>query len=263
MSAPPSSRRCRTPCPGARGLRALRGREDSWKERLEAIALGRAQLESQRLAYGLEVLRAAGAQHGRRDVGVREHPGEREAGGRDSALPCLCRQRVEAVEDLVPGEVHVQLRAGRHARALRWLLATLVLAGEPASAERAEGCEAEAMLEADRERVLLCFAIEQRVAVLSPLEAHDALELRDLEGLGELLPVEVGGADGADLSGADELVENEQRLLERRLRIPVVGHVQRDALEAQSLEARLDLPEDSRSREPAVGVLLHRVERLR
>jgi hypothetical protein len=40
-------------------------------------------------------------------------------------------------------------------------------------------------------------------------------------------------------------------------------HVQRYALDAQPLEARLDLPSDAATRKPAILALAHRVERLR
>ena len=88
---------------------------------------------------------------------------------------------------------------------------------------------------ADREDGLGVAAVEQRERVLHPLVAHEPFQLRDLEGLGELLAVEVRRADGADFARADELVERAQRLLLRHIRIEVVRHVERDALDPESL----------------------------
>ena len=65
----------------------------------------------------------------------------------------------------------------------------------------------------DGEDGLRVFPVEERERVLRPLVAGEAFELRDLDGLGELLGREVRRADRADLARAHELVEGRQRLL--------------------------------------------------
>ena len=49
---------------------------------------------------------------------------------------------------------------------------------------------------------------------------------------------------GADRARADELVEREERLLLRDVRVEVVGQVERDAVDAEPAKARLHLPAD-------------------
>ena len=75
-----------------------------------------------------------------------------------------------------------------------------VLARQPAARERAEGRVAEAVLAADRKHRLAVALVEEREAVLHPLVARQALELGQLERLGQLLAGEVRRADRADLA---------------------------------------------------------------
>ena len=69
-------------------------------------------------------------------------------------------------------------------------------------------------------------------------------ERGQLERLGELLGREVRGTRGADRAGADELVERLERLLLRDVRVEGVREVERDPVDAEPAEARLDLPPD-------------------
>ena len=100
---------------------------------------------------------------------------------------------------------------------------------------------------AEREDRLAVALLEQGEGVLHPLVARQPFERGQLERLGKLLAGEVGCADGADLPGPHELVEREQRLLLRDVRVERVRHVQRDALDSEPLEARLELAADARS----------------
>ena len=125
-------------------------------------------------------------------------------------------------------------------------LAAAVLAGQPAAGERAVRRVPEAVLVTEREDRLAVVLDEQRERVLHPLVAGEPLEGRELERLGELVGGEVRGADRADEAVADEVVERLQRLLLRHVRVEVVGEVERDALEPEPAQARLELPPDAR-----------------
>ena len=70
-------------------------------------------------------------------------------------------------------------------------------------------------------------------------------------------------AVGRDLALRTQLVERRSGLGDRHVGIPVVGEEQVDALDAEPLQARLELPLHARGREAVVGALVHRVERLR
>ena len=150
-----------------------------------------------------------------------------------------CRlERLERVEDAVVLEVEVRLRPERHPRARRRLLAAPVLAGEPAAGERAERREAEPFARAHLEHALLDVAVEQRVGVLRPVRpavAQSLLEPGD---------VDVAAAVGADLPLGDESVERADRLGDRHVRIHRVGEVERDRLDAEALEAAVELAPD-------------------
>ena len=152
----------------------------------------------------------------------------------------------------------VGLRAHRHPRARRQGLAAAVLAGEPAAGERAERREAEAVLGAERQHLLLGLAVEQRVRVLHPAEV-------------------AGGERGAKLRRRRRCSARTRRACPRarsssstpavsaigHVRVPGVREEQRHALDAEAAEARLELAADARRREPVVRALVHRVERLR
>ena len=58
-------------------------------------------------------------------------------------------------------------------------------------------------------------------------------------------------------------LERAERLIERHVRIKVVGKVQLDLIDPEALEACVELALDPLRREPAVGAGIHRVERLR
>ena len=118
----------------------------------------------------------------------------------------------------------------------------------------------EAALAADREYRVGIAPVEERERVLHPLVAGEPSSFGDLDGRRELFGCRVGRADRADLSVADELVERRQGLLERRVRVMCVRHVERNAVDAETLEARLDLAADAvrgtaRGRRPsAIGL---------
>ena len=110
--------------------------------------------------------------------------------------------------------------------------------------ERPECLVPEPALVTDGEEGVGVVQLEQRERVLHPFVASEPFELRDLDGLCELLGAEVGRSDRADRPGTDQLVERPERLLVRCIGIEVVRHVQRNPLESEPLQARLDLPPD-------------------
>ena len=95
------------------------------------------------------------------------------------------------------------------------------------------------MLVAQREDGLAVTLLEEREGVLRPLVAHQSLEPRDLQRLGERVGVVVGRADGSYLAGPHQIVERLQRLLVRGIGIAVVCHIQRNPLETETREAGL------------------------
>ena len=116
---------------------------------------------------------------------------------------------------------------------------------------------------ADGEHGLRVTSLEERERVLDPFVAGQALELGDLDGLCELLGREVRRADRADLALAHELVECREGLLLRRVRVEVMRQVERNSLDPQPPEARLDLAPNPLAGETAVRAFGHRVEGLR
>ena len=119
------------------------------------------------------------------------------------------------------------------------------------------------MLATDGEDHLRVTRLEEREGVLHPFVADETLELGDLDRLRELLGREVGCADGANLPRPDERVERGQGLLLRRVGVELVREVEVDLVDAEPLQARLELTLDPRAREAMVCARLHRVEGLR
>ena len=199
---------------------------------------------------GREMLGAARPEDDR-DALVREQPREREGGRVAAPL-----ERLERVVDAVVAQVLVRAGAQRHPRALGRRRVTAVLAGQPAAHERAVHLEPEAVLRAERQHLLLHLAIEQRVRVL------DGGEGAGVERLPQLRAVDVAEAVGADLPGGDELLEDARELGGRDVRIRRVREIEVDALDAEPLEARVDLPPHPSRSETVILALGHRVERL-
>ena len=66
----------------------------------------------------------------------------------------------------------------------------------------------------------------------------------DPQGLGDLPGGMVGQADVADLALPDQIVVGRQGLLQRRVRVGIVGVVEVDVVGLQAAQARLDLTDD-------------------
>src|SRR5579859_725091 len=233
---------CRTP--RQRGMSAEEGCQ------LCAFAGGERLFE--RGERRLEVGGPAGADDDCGDARLAEQPAERKRRGIAHLL-----QPFERSEDSVGAKVLVRLRALRHARSPRRRLAALVLPGQPAARQRAERREAEAMLGAERQHLVLRLAIEQRVRVLHPGERTGS------ERVAQLRAVDVAEPVGVDLAHGDELVEDARDLGDRHVVVPGVGEIHVDALGAEPAQAALQLATHARGREAAVLSLGHRAEGLR
>ena len=228
------------------------------RRRPRRVALVRAELEGQRLPDAGEMLGPRRADDDRVDERVGQQPRERDGRHRDVPLGGEGGEAGEAGVDAVVVEVAVGARQERHPGAARRGLAAAVLAGQPTAGERAVGLVGDAVLAAERKDVGLVGALEQRARVLEVGRARARVE-----GRAELLAVEVAEPVRADLAVGLQLLERLDRLVERRLRVVVVGEVEVDLLDAEPLEARLELSEHARAREASILAAVHRVERLR
>ena len=134
-----------------------------------------------------------------------------------------------------------------------------VLAAEHAALERRPRRDAEAQLARHRHQLLLDGALEQRVLDLQADERRPAAEPRDDVGLGDLPRRRVGDAEVADLARAHEIVERGHRLLDRRVRVPVVQPVEIDVVGLQAAQ-RLLAGGDDRLAARAAAVRIARIE---
>ena len=165
--------------------------------------------------------------------GPAEQPGERDLRGRDAVRLADLDQHVDDVVEplrvvhrrLVPvGEVARALPAP--ARSRRYL---------PDSRPPASGLQTrmpEALVERERHQLVLGLARLQRVVDLLADEALQAAALGDAQRLHQLPGGVVRAADVADLAGAHQRVERVERLLQRRLPVPLVHLVEVDVVGA-------------------------------
>ena len=124
--------------------------------------------------------------------------------------------------------------------------------------ERAVRHVVDPVLGAERQHRRLVLAVEQRVRVLD--DRRPAVRERLLDP-GRVVVAEPPRGDRAL---GEQRLERADRLGERRVRVGVVREVQVDPLDAEALEAALDVAPDPVGREAAVGrVARHRVEDLR
>src|SRR5438105_9588713 len=229
----------------------------------ELLALPLREVEVERVASRLEVLRPPRADDDGGDERIREQPGERQSRGVDAAGAGLLRKPAQAAVGGGVHEVAVLRRSLRHPRARRRRLAFAVLAGQPATGKRAERGEAEPVLLAERKDLGLGAPLEQRVRVLHPFEAAEAAAGAGHERLGQPRAVDVARPDGPHLALADQLLEGLETALDRRVRVRLVRQVHVDPLDAEPGEAAVELPADPVRREAAVFARVHRVVDLR
>jgi AraC family transcriptional regulator len=146
----------------------------------------------------------------------------------------------------------------------RRVSAAAVLAGEQPSGERAPDQHPEPLVEGDRDQLRLSVARLERVVDLLADELLEPPPVGDPQRLHQLPPREVRRADVAHLAGGDQGVEGGQRLIERRLPVPLVHLVQIDVVGSEPPQARFGGAEDVVPREAGVvGSVAHRHPHLR
>ncbi len=131
-------------------------------------------------------------------------------------------------------------------------------AGEAAAGEGAPGDDADAFGFAEAHHLALFFAVEEVVVVLHGDEAGPAVEVGDIECLGELPGVHGGGADVADFAGLDDVMEGFHGLFDGGFAVPAMDLVEVDVVGAEAFEALVEFEEDFFAGEAfAVGAVAH------
>ena len=121
-----------------------------------------------------------------------------------------------------------------------------------------QGMHADAFGLAEADHLALFFAIEQVVVVLHGDEARPAVEVGEIERLGELPGVHGRGADVADLAGLHHIVERFEGFFDRGFVVPAMDLVEVDVVGLQAAEALVEFVEDGFAREAAaVGFVAH------
>src|SRR5919204_36289 len=124
-------------------------------------------------------------------------------------------RRLQVVPELVGGARSEPSRA-------RGLAVAAVLPRQPSLSERAPRDDAQPMLEADGHELPLDLAREHVVLRLQGDRRRHAHVAGELDRPLQLPPREVRHADVAHLSGADERIEGEERLLDRCRGVPLM-----------------------------------------
>ena len=203
-----------------------------------------------------DLLGAAGADDRRGDVGVLQHPGDRELGEAQAGLVGERLQPLHPLEDVVaqPAADHVRaaLVVGG-ARALRWLLARLVLAGERALRDRRPDDLADAELLAGRDDLLLDDP-PQHVVLRLVGDQGDVQLAGERVRAADVLGPPLRDADVERLAGVHDVGEGLHRLLERGLVVVAVRLVEVDVVGAEPAQRPVDRGHDVLARQPVVVV---------
>ena len=166
------------------------------------------------------------------------------------------------LDDVVEALAVVHRRLGplaEVARGLGVVLPAAELAREQAAGDRAPHEDAEALVDRDRDQLVLGLAGLQRVVDLLGDEALELVALRDPERLHDVPGRVVRAADVADLALADEGVQRLEGLLERGHAVPAVELVEVDVLHVETAQAVLDALDDVLARRAGVvGPVAHR-----
>ena len=116
---------------------------------------------------------------------------------------------------------------------------------------------------AERQHLALLLAIDQVVVVLHRHEPRPPVPIREVERLGELPGPHARRADVARLAGAHDVVERQERFLDRRLGIPAMDLIEVHVVGPETAQRAVDGGHQVFPREPAiVRIVGHRVERL-
>ena len=193
-----------------------------------------------------QLVRGLGADDDGRDRRARQQPGERDLIRLQS--PCtaesldragngdLGRGEPGPLEALVADDVPVE-----HAEI-----------GEQAAVQRRVGDDGQPELRAGGRELAFRGPVDQVVLDLHGDGRVQATIVRDPQGTGDLPGGVVGQADVADLALPDEVVVGLEGLLQRGVRVGVVGVVEVEVVGLQAAQAGLDLPDDMPARQAAV-----------
>ena len=111
---------------------------------------------------------------------------------------------------------------------------------------------------AEAHHLALFFAVEEVVVVLHGDEAGPAVEVGEIEGLGELPGVHGRGADVAGFAGFHDIVEGFEGFFDGGFVVPAMDLVEVDVVGLEAAEALVDFEEDRFAGEAAaVGVVAH------
>ena len=195
-----------------------------------------------------------------------EHPRKPDFG---HFHPASLRHRFDGVDHVpVGGAVVQQVRIVVAARA-RGRAAACVPFGrrwprEDAAGKRTPGDQPYAFVHAQGNHLSLLFAIEEVVVVLHGDESRPAFAFRRGQCLRHPPRGTGARADVANFSGADQVVQRLERLVDGDVRIEPVDLIEVDGVEAEAPEARLAGLQDVLARQPAsVRAVAHRVEDFR
>ena len=183
------------------------------------------------------MLHGARAEDGGGDDGIGDHPGEGELGGGAGLASGEGLHFQRHVEALRP-----QLRlldapvpAGG-AGAFREGLSSSILAGEDAARQGTVSHDADAELLAEGKELQFRVAVDDVIKRLNAAQGRQVVAVARPQGFADLPGVEIGAADVAHLSLADEEVES--------LRIGPVDEIEVDVVGVQTAQAVVHLGED-------------------
>ncbi len=199
-----------------------------------------------------QLLRGARADDQRGDGRFAQEVGESHLRGRDAVLLAEADQDLD---DVIQALLVVDRRltpVGELPRARRGLVVPAVLTGQQAAGQRAPDQNAQALVDRQRDQLVLGLAGLQRVVDLLADELRQAQPLGRAQCLHQLPRGVVGGADVTDLARGDQPVQRVQRLLKRGLAVPLVHLVKVDVVGAQAAQAGLAAGNDVVAGQPGV-----------
>ena len=120
------------------------------------------------------------------------------------------------------------------------MLSALPGAGQAAAREGTPGNDADAFGLAKGNHLALLFAIEQVVVILHGNETGPAVQVGEIERLGELPGVHGRGADVAHLARFHHVVQRLESFLDRRFVIPAMNLVEVHIVGLQTAEALVE-----------------------
>ena len=225
---------------------------------VQPLALGALEHEVGGAQVVGELLGGARPDDHRADRGLAERVGQRDLGRGDA--PCL-RDLHQHFDHVIESVLVVDRRLvpiGEVARSGGGLLPASVLAGKQAAGQRAPDQDAQALVNRERNQLVLGLPSLQGVVDLLGHEPREPVALGDAQGLHQVPGGEVRGADIAHLAVADQVIQRRQRLLQRRQTVPLVHLVEVDVIGPEPAQAGFARGDDVVTGQPGVvGPLTH------